>query len=367
MRTAAVAFAVVTLAGAVRLAAQDSAMAARAARPGTGWLGISMSCSDCQLARRRQDGSRGTEWTFHGGYPALNWLDSDGPAYSAGLRAGDTLVAVDGVDLLTPEGGRALGSLTPGQRIQLTYRRDGRTTRTRVTVGMSPESRMIQTTMEQVRLVSDSMRAVYAARQDQIRQAQREMERAETELARLQSQLQQQHTVQLDSARQRVNEAQRTLAEAMAMQRPFVYRGPKCPPGALNCSGYDYGYGVLAPTIAPPNPPVAATAPTPPAPAVWAWAPRDPVRSISSEDFSGFGRLRYAGRLGANVIEARAPGPINAVEEGDSVIIITSGDMSVRVLLRGGAAPAGAADTAGAPAAAPAPAPRPAPRPARRP
>ncbi len=318
-----------------------------------GWLGIGLACSDCGLRRdvatgRGRDREVSRAWSFHS-YPALTWLDSDGPAYRAGLRAGDTITAIDGHDLKSADGGRAFANIAPDQHIELTYRRDGRTQRARLTVGTSPEQRAMAGQLARIRVITDSARAVVAAHQDEIRRAQRDMIRAEQEMSRLQMRMQQQRfqgldslheiqSAQLDSAQRRVEEAQRTLNRAMeswGRGYGYGYGTGKCLPGTRGCNTSVWTW--TAPTA--PTPPDAPTGPvitvTPNVNvAPFVWGRGDAVRSVSSEDFASFGRLRYSGRLGANIIEARAPGAINAVEEGDSVIVITSGDMSVRVLLR---------------------------------
>jgi len=77
--------------------------------------------------------------------------------------------------------------------------------------------------------------------------------------------------------------------------------------------------------------------PAPPPPTVWAWHRES-------------GPLRYSGRLGDVIIEARGRGLVTATEVSDSEVVVTSGDVSVRLALR----PRGPVKTAPPPRARPA-------------
>jgi hypothetical protein len=102
---------------------------------GRPWLGVALSCSECEVME--QGGTRA--WSFHA-WPVLAEVSSMGPAARAGLESGDSLTSVDGLTLLSSEGGRRFASLEPGQQIVLTYRRAGREGSARVTVGNAPAS-----------------------------------------------------------------------------------------------------------------------------------------------------------------------------------------------------------------------------------
>ena len=107
----------------------------QAYRSPMGWLGLSIECEQCQVST----GSRRQNWVFR--QPAaVKMVDVDGPANRAGLRRGDTLLAIDGVDLTTPEGGRAFASVEPNQRVTLTVRRDGRERRVPVVAVTNPDA-----------------------------------------------------------------------------------------------------------------------------------------------------------------------------------------------------------------------------------
>jgi len=53
-------------------------------------------------------------WTF-GSLPTVSYVDPEGPSARAGIRRGDQLTHIDGISLLTPEGGRKFGSVSPGR------------------------------------------------------------------------------------------------------------------------------------------------------------------------------------------------------------------------------------------------------------
>lgn len=80
--------------------------------------------------------------------PRLRDIDPDGP--SAGkLQSGDVLVAVDGVLITTPEGGRRLGGLAPGQQSRFTVRRDGRLHEVRIVPERSCELPDLEVSMDE--------------------------------------------------------------------------------------------------------------------------------------------------------------------------------------------------------------------------
>lgn len=100
-----------------------------------GWLGFSLSCSDC-LLRVLEDGR---EWDFSSP-PLIESVEPRSPAFTAGLRSGDVVTHINGTDILTDEGGRLFGRVAPGEEIALSFRRDGREGIARLTAGQHPRA-----------------------------------------------------------------------------------------------------------------------------------------------------------------------------------------------------------------------------------
>ncbi len=301
-----------------------------------GWLGMGLECEGCSVAYATRPVAR-----FRSP-PVVLTVDVDGPAHRAGLRRGDTLLAIDGMELTSTEGGRAFAALDPGQRVALTVRRDGRERQVRLTAVARPDASADEIAAYQgYRRMRDSVSATYReAVTGALARAQVEMR----DLERMMRDTEINRTV-LDSTRKALTVIDSALraarnAERMAYGRALGGRYIVTPDVAV----------VVAPTPpTPPTPMAAMVAPAPPAGYAYGW-PAAP--------------LRYSGRLGELVnVEARAPGAVNVSEIGDSVIVVTAGDVVVRITQRPAAMPAVA--PAQAPAPAPASTPAPAPRPSR--
>jgi len=86
-----------------------------------GWFGMGFNC-DCGIHSHGDS----LVWEFDG-LPEIYYVDARSPAEKAGLRRGDVLTLIDGISLLSEEGGRRLGSVRPGQAVRWTFRRGGET------------------------------------------------------------------------------------------------------------------------------------------------------------------------------------------------------------------------------------------------
>src|SRR5262245_10577059 len=64
--------------------------------PRRGWFGIQLSCEECFV-------QRGNGRVSYAQRPAISWVEANSPAYTAGLHSGDTITAVDGFAITTPE------------------------------------------------------------------------------------------------------------------------------------------------------------------------------------------------------------------------------------------------------------------------
>ncbi len=102
----------------------DPAEGSRAGTPPSGastpTLGIRFRCVGCGLDRV----DLRWRWRF-GSAPEVTSTVPGSAADTVGLRAGDVLVAIDGLDSTSPEGSRRFSELRPGQRVRLTFDRDG--------------------------------------------------------------------------------------------------------------------------------------------------------------------------------------------------------------------------------------------------
>jgi C-terminal processing protease CtpA/Prc len=100
-----------------------------------GWIGINIVCELCVVDEK--DGGP-VIWKFSES-PEIDWVVEDGPAWQGGLRAGDVLLTIEGVDLLTDEGGRMFGSMEAGVPVSFRVLRDGGEFDATVTPGGSYE------------------------------------------------------------------------------------------------------------------------------------------------------------------------------------------------------------------------------------
>jgi len=280
--------------------------------PGGAWIGIGLSCSSCSLDT---EGKHITRWTFTAP-PVVYSVDRGGPADAAGLRTGDSLVEIDGQAFVSREGGQAFANMRAGVRVRLTYVRDGR----RRTVAVVPVDRPTPAAQAEVaRSYADVARSYEALRESSRTRAE-ESERARRDLTRLQGEFTSSRgKVLSDSSlrriREYINQAQRALRRAP-------------------------GYVLVPP--APPQPPFVVSPGVAGPPSAVSPGVAVPPRIVS------IAGLRYSGRVGNTVVEARRPGGVSVVETGDSEVVLTGGDLTVRVAVEPGRVTFGRASSAGA-------------------
>jgi hypothetical protein len=140
--------------------------------PASAWFGFGISCHNCsinssgrgrveqkqaelraliarypetseqvQRAKAMLDDLRqsANEWQFEE-YPTIYSVDPGSPADRAGIRRGDVLTEIDGISLLSREGGQRFGSIEPGQAVTWTYRRGGSVRTARVMAIEPPDN-----------------------------------------------------------------------------------------------------------------------------------------------------------------------------------------------------------------------------------
>ncbi len=91
-----------------------------------GFIGINLDCGekrDVQLCRLTKEADSVVWWFAEP--PLVNWVREGGPAYVGGLRTGDVIVAINGVDIVTERGGRLFGSMQVGEDVEFRVRRGG--------------------------------------------------------------------------------------------------------------------------------------------------------------------------------------------------------------------------------------------------
>jgi len=290
-----------------------------------GWLGIGISCSRCTLSS--SDDGEERQWTFSEP-PLVFSVDRNGPADKAALRTGDTLVAIDGLAFTSAQGGSAFANIRPGQNLRLTYRRGGTERTVRLIAMRHPaDTREMEFAMQALRRAQESY-------DRQLLLSRGEMERSGRELDRVRAQLEQMAREQansgLDSARQ--DQLRRALErQASALDRILEERR------ALEARAESED------ALVPAMPPMAAVPPTAAVPAMPAMPPMaavPPVAAVpamppmSYREHREFGPVRYTGRIGDVVIEARGPGGLTATEVSEGEVLLSSGDLSVRLTLR---------------------------------
>ena len=111
--------------------------AAPAASP-RGWFGFSIRCNGCGWSTTSRD--EAPVWESDEA-PELSRVSAESPAGRAGLRAGDRITHIDGVSIVSREGGRRFGAVMPGQRVRLTVRRGSATFVRELTLATRPELR----------------------------------------------------------------------------------------------------------------------------------------------------------------------------------------------------------------------------------
>lgn len=100
----------------------DRVFASPGTLPGAGKLGVGIDCVGCRL-----ETSGGRDRWSYSTPPALARVMPGGPAARAGLREGDTLLAVDGHPISSRIGSGRLASVVPRRSVALTIRRGGQT------------------------------------------------------------------------------------------------------------------------------------------------------------------------------------------------------------------------------------------------
>jgi hypothetical protein len=146
-----------------------------------GWSGFALTCRNCG-GQPGEDGAYPV-WEF-GTLPTIYFVDPGSPAARAGLQIGDVLAELDGVSLLTEDGGKRFGALQPGQSVKWTIRRGGRVQNVTVVTARRPGEQEVDLSAlkEELKALSEHRNAERMSAEMQ--RLAREMERAGSRMAR---------------------------------------------------------------------------------------------------------------------------------------------------------------------------------------
>jgi len=100
--------------------------------PPVGRLGFGLSCENCTVRRNHETDSY--TWEFENPPKVYN-VESDSPAFEAGLRRRDKLTHIDGIPLDSEQGGLRFSTLEPGDSVTWTVSRWLRSREVTMTVG----------------------------------------------------------------------------------------------------------------------------------------------------------------------------------------------------------------------------------------
>ena len=100
--------------------------------------GFALECARC--SRTREPGAMQPVWEYDE-YPSVRAVVDGGAAARAGIEVGDTLVAVDGVSILSSKGAHRLSLVQSGDRVALTFRRGSETLVRNLVVGLPGAAR----------------------------------------------------------------------------------------------------------------------------------------------------------------------------------------------------------------------------------
>lgn len=271
-----------------------------------GWLGMGLECEQCSVTNFGQR-MRGASFRQP---PAVLTVDVDGPAHRAGLRRGDTLTTIDGVDLTSREGGRAFADVEPGQRVTLGVRRGGSERRVVLTAVARPDA-----TQEEIAAYDEYKRSRDSSETSYRDMITASVARAQAGMRELERALR-----EADNSRAASDSTRRVMGSLDSIMRVLRMLERR----KYSDNGFDFSFNTnIAPRVFAATP-VPTMAPMPPMPTM---APT-PMAMV------GNAPLRYSGRLASVNVEGRGYGPINATEVSDSLIVINTGTAEIRVYVR---------------------------------
>ena len=285
----------------LRLAQRNSYRAYQSLfRSPLGWLGMAIDCEQCSINSMPRRGSMSFRTP-----PAVYSVDADGPAHRAGIARGDTLTAIDGVDLTDPAGGRAFAQVEPGQRVTLTVRRNGRERRLTLVAVARPDA-----TQQELQAFDEYKRMRDSSDQQYREVLSTSVARAQQELTELGRQLRELELNRgsVDSSRRRIASIDSVMRMLRNLERQRMGGDAGFGPGAFT-------YTIAPNVVVTPTPAIVATAPV----------------AVAGRVYP----LRYSGRLGTVAdVEVRSIGAPVISEVGDSLVIVQVNGVEVKVKKR---------------------------------
>jgi C-terminal processing protease CtpA/Prc len=222
-----------------------------------GYLGINVDCTNCQ--RKSEPGE--VVWSFSTP-PRVSWVREGGPAARAGFREGDFIIAVEGVDITSEEGGRLFGSMRVGVPVRFLVRRGEREADVVVEPGTASEAfgeeyaaLMFVPKWDSVQVQLKMVYDGYPQLQVQLREAQRALLRTEAEAERVSSAETRRaveiQRAQIDSMQRQLDEWQklmRNYADSLAVRTLYVR--PKPPQPAQRAGGESHTVTIYSDAVA---------------------------------------------------------------------------------------------------------------------
>lgn len=174
-----------------------------------GWFGFGLQCDECSANMQPNDSV--AVWVF-GTRPRIYSVEPGSPAAKAGLMRGDEITHIDGVSILSEEGGRRFSLTRPGQTVRWTLLREGALRHAMAVAQERPERRPERAADDERRRQMAQLRAE-SQRLSQIQ----DLSRLRSEIERLNERI---ARIQLEAPR-----SQPVPRRAPVAQRPLRYAG----------------------------------------------------------------------------------------------------------------------------------------------
>jgi len=240
--------------------------------PTGGWFGVSLRCGDCSIRRSDRDSIQALEWRFRS-EPEILSVEPGSPADHAGIKSGDAITHVGGIDITSRDGGRRFGATRPGDEVEWTIDRDGKSIVVKLKAAQRPDD--------------DEL-----VDQDVIRDVRRELEGARLRLRSTRDQFgnhrsqdfDENVTLAIERAQQNLEAAQRRLENSFGDSTPSSDRDAAEADAALQAE-----------------------------------------RSAHSR------RVRYRGDIGTSHVEVRGSSRVVVTEDGNGGLVIDTPDASIHI------------------------------------